>query len=165
MNKEIIEEFEKYCQKEVLPALREDAEEGWWKGISETSFKTERGDDYYTVYVDYPLAELFNVTLSLWGVLEKEKTLVINCKATFSSEKVGNDHIKVLIDGFCKFISEWGFGVSSHGASMCVWASLDEEEGQYNVEYVKNPYELYAFFLDNMVELMGQIGDSLNDYD
>ena len=37
---------------------------------------------------------------------------------------------------------------------MCAWASLDEEDGQYIVEDVKNPYELYAFFLDNLVELM-----------
>lgn len=157
----VIDEFEKYCQEEVIPALKENAEEGWWKGISESSFKTEKGDDYYTIYVDYPLAELFEVRLSLWGVLVEGKTLITNCKATFSSDKVGEDHIKVMIDGFCKFISEWGFGVSSHGSTICAWASLDDEDGQYKVEDVKTPFELYAFFLDNLVELLIHVGEFL----
>ena len=157
----IIENFEKYCQSEVIPALKEDAEEGWWEGITGSSFKTERGEDYYTIYTDYSLANLFVIRLSLWGVLEDDKRFLINCKATVVCKQVGDDYIAVFIEGCRKLLSKWGFGVSSQGSSLCAWASLDEDDGEYNVEDVNTPYELYSFFIDIIVEMMSQIGKSL----
>jgi hypothetical protein len=41
-----------------------------------------------------------------------------------------------------------GFGVSELNYGLCVWASLSEEEGQYLVEDVEDPYDLYSTFID-----------------
>ena len=45
-----------------------------------------------------------------------------------------------------------GFGIEQKEEGFCVWASLDEEDGEYLVPNVDNPYTLYSVFLDVITE-------------
>lgn len=145
----IIDSFEGYCQEVIIPALKEDAANGRWKGIAPFSFMTEKGNDYYVIFIDYIIENLLVLRLSLCGVMEKNNTFAINCKCQFVNsehdEKQRIDDVKT--NCYREFVN-MGFGVSEGICGFCVWASLSEEEGQYVVDGIEDPYDLYSTFID-----------------
>ena len=145
----IIDSFEVYCQEVIIPALKEDAANGRWKSIAPSSFLTEKGQNYYVIFVDYVVENMLVLRLSLCGVLEKDNTFVINCKCQFVNNAKDEEQRIETIKPQCyhKFVN-MGFGVSELNYGLCVWASLSEEEGQYLVEDVEDPYDLYSTFID-----------------
>ena len=149
MNTVIIDSFEGYCQEVIIPALKEDAANGRWKRIAPSSFLTEKGHNYYVIFVDYVVENMLVLRLSLCGVLEKDDTFVINCKCQFVNNAKDEEQRIETIKPQCyhKFVN-MGFGVSELNYGLCVWASLSEEEGQYLVEDVEDPYDLYSTFID-----------------
>lgn len=145
----IIDNFETYCQEVIIPALKEDAATGRWKGIAPSAFLTEKGQIYYVIFVDHVVENMLVLRLSLCGVLEKDNTFVINCKCQFVNNAKDEEQRIEAIKTRCyhKFVN-MGFGVSEVSYGLCVWASLSEEEGQYPVEDVEDPYDLYSTFID-----------------
>ena len=149
MNTMIIDSFEGYCQEVIIPALKEDAANGRWKSIAPSSFLTEKGQNYYVIFVDYVVENILVLRLSLCGVLEKNDTFVINCKCQFTNSVPDEEQrIEAIISKCYHEFVNMGFGVSELNYGLCVWASLSEEEGQYVVDGIEDPYDLYSTFID-----------------
>ena len=149
MNTMIIDSFEGYCQEVIIPALKEDAANGRWKSIAPSSFLTEKGQNYYVIFVDYVVENMLVLRLSLCGVLEKDNTFVINCKCQFvNNAKDEEQRIEAIISNCYQEFVNMGFGASVGSNGLCVWASLSEEEGQYVVDGIEDPYDLYSTFID-----------------
>lgn len=149
MSVTVIDSFGVYCQEVIIPALKEDAANGRWKSIAPSSFLTEKGQNYYVIFVDYVVENILVLRLSLCGVLEKNDTFVINCKCQFTNSVPDEEQrIEAIISNCYQEFVKMGFGASVGSNGLCVWASLSEEEGQYVVDGIEDPYDLYSTFID-----------------
>jgi hypothetical protein len=149
MSVTVIDSFGIYCQEVIIPALKEDAANGRWKRIAPSSFLTEKGQNYYVIFVDYVVENMLVLRLSLCGVLEKNDTFVINCKCQFTNSVPDEEQrIEAIISNCYQEFVNMGFGASVGSNGLCVWASLSEEEGQYVVDGIEDPYDLYSTFID-----------------
>lgn len=145
----VIDRFETYCQEVIIPALKEDTANGRWKSIAPSSFFTEKGQNYYVIFVDYVVENMLVLRLSLCGVLEKNDTFVINCKCQFTNSVPDEEQrIEAIISNCYQEFVNMGFGASVGSNGLCVWASLSEEEGRYVVDGIEDPYDLYSTFID-----------------
>jgi len=148
----IIDSFEGFCQEMIIPALKEDAANGRWEGVSPSNFHEDKGDNYYVVFLNHVVNDKFTVQLGLWGMMEDNNSFVVNCKCLFANEGPVDIQIEEEKKDFMKncslAFSHMGFGVEQTEEGFCVWASLDEEDGEYVVTNVDNPYSLYSTFID-----------------
>lgn len=151
----IINEFEVYCKEMIIPFLIEDAEDGRWKGIISSCFKTEKCNDHFIIFVDHTVGNDLLLRLSLCGVLEGYNSFRIFCKCHFNNNASVEgihkqiEHKTENIKEMCiKSFHETGFGVSTEIHELRVWASLSEPDGQYNVDDIEDPYDLYSTFID-----------------
>ena len=152
----IIDSFEGFCQEMIIPALKEDAANGRWEGVSPSRFHEDKGGDYYVVFLNHVVNDKFTVQLGLWGMMEDNNSFVVNCKCLFVDD--GSDDIQIeeekkdFMKNCSLAFSHMGFGIEQKEEGFCVWASLDEEDGEYLVPNVDNPYTLYSVFLDVITE-------------
>ena len=156
-----IDSFEGFCQKEILPALKEVAASGRWEGITPSCFHKEKDDDYYAIFLNYAAQDIFTLQLGLWGQMEENKTFAINCKCMFvdDNEKkydraVIEEEKKVFMANCSTVFDIMGFGVEVREEGFCAWASLDEEDGEYVVPNVEDPFSMYCVFLGVIVEVV-----------
>lgn len=159
----IIDGFEGFCQEEIIPALKEEAANGRWEGITPSSFHEDKGEDYYVIALNYAVRDLFTVQLGLWGQQEEDNTFVVNCKCVFVDDGQSDKNIEEEKDVFltnCSMLFNYiGFGVEDRKEGICVWASLGEENGEYEVPNVDNPYALYCMFLSLIVDVIKRMDD------
>lgn len=152
----IIDSFEGFCQEMIIPALKEDAANGRWEGVSPSNFHEDKGDNYYVVFLNHVVKDMFTVQLGLWGMMEDNDSFVVNCKCLFVDDGPVDIQIEEEKKDFMKnsslVFSHMGFGIEQTEEGFCVWASLDEEDGEYVVPNVDNPYALYGVFLDVITE-------------
>jgi hypothetical protein len=151
----IINEFEVYCKEMIIPFMKEDAEDGRWKGIISSCFKTEKCNDHFIIFVDYTVGNDLMLQLSLCGVLEGNNSFNIFCKCNFNNNASAEGIHKQIelktenIKEMCiKEFQKAGFGVSTGSHELRVWASLSEPDGQYIVSDIEDPYDLFSTFID-----------------
>lgn len=157
----IIDSFGGFCHEEILPALKEVAASGRWEGITPSSFNEDKGDDYYAIFLNYAAKDIFTLQLGLWGHMEENNTFAINCKCMFVDENaekydraVIEEEKKVFLTNCFTVFDIMGFGVEVREEGFCAWASLDEEDGEYVVPNVEDPFSMYCVFLGVIVEVV-----------